>query len=313
MSTSSNGFIGGSVQLILNGTNSKLTGDALDFTNRCFAFYFQASQNIKKCPDAKHKEQMNTALWSCAAFNGEWSDIASWGAMAVGNPNSLMSCAERFKKDGKNWKFSGTGVYYSKESSPIWSTSDSSNVSDVPLGPKHFADKVNEKFASLLELVKEHKSTAAAIVDAIKKGKKNNLADDVTAQTVSGDIDKIIDYAEKAKPLLWLAHPTIEDKVLEASQGPLDFAGTLSKAIQYADVLNKQTAVSINGKSLTLSGLQIVASLIPVFGEFYASAIELIPAATNWAHDIVRDEVKMLAPVLGKQAGEIYPGWQAFQ
>jgi hypothetical protein len=39
----------------------------------------------------------------------------------------------------------------------------------------------------------------------------------------------------------------------------------------------------------------------------------MIPAATDWAHGIVRDEVKMLAPILGKQAGEIYPGWQAYQ
>jgi hypothetical protein len=289
--------VGGTVQLGLGSSNSKLTGDALSFTNKCFAFYYAACQNIKKCPNGTHKEQMLSALWSCAAFNGELSDLASWGAMAVGNPNSLMACAERFKKDGKVWKFTGASVYYSTANSPIWSTALSSHVPDAPLGPKHFADKVNEKFATLTELVGQHKS----------------IADQMTAQNVSGGIDKIIEIAEKAKPLLWLAHPTVEDALLEAAQGPLDFAGALSTAIKYVDVLNTQTAVSINGKTLTLSGLQIVASLIPVFGEFYASAIEMIPAATDWAHGIVRDEVKMLAPILGKQAGEIYPGWQAYQ
>jgi len=298
MAETSNGYTTGLVQLTLNSSNCNMVGFPLAFSNKCFAFYYNARKNIDLCPDSTHKSLMLSALSECATNCGGVADPAAWTAYAVGEPRSLIDTMLRFNADGKKWNLNAKGVYYATDQSPVYT---GALVADAPLSLKIFADAVNAKFASLASLVQKHNDLAAAVAAA------------KTTDGIKAGLDKILDTAEKSKPLLWLAHPAFEEKVLGATESALGFAGTVSKALDYLSKAGSTFQVTTGGKAVSLTGLQIAAGMIPVFGDFYASAIEMIPALTDWAHGIVKQEVDILAPIYGKEAGQIYSGWQAYQ
>lgn len=298
MSETSNGYTSGIFPLTLNGSNCNMFGIPLDFSNKCFAFYYKARKNIDLCPDSTHKSLMLSALAECATSCGGVADLAAWSAYAVGEPRSLIDTMLRFNADGKKWKLKAKGVYFATDQSPVYT---GSMVADAPLSLKIFAEAVNAKFATLASLVQKHNDLAAAVAAA------------KTTDGIKAGLDKILDTAEKSKPLLWLAHPAFEEKVLGATESALGFAGTVSRALDYLAKAGSTFQVTTGGKAMQLTGLKIAAGMIPVFGDFYASAIEMIPTLTDWAHGIVKQEVDILAPIYGKEAGQIFSGWQAYQ
>jgi hypothetical protein len=293
MGQSGNGYLDGSVQLVLDTSNSSLKDTPRKFTNKCAEFYYKVRQNISKCPDTTHKEKMGAAFDECAGFNGTWYDLAAWSATVTGDPKSLAASFVKFKQDGKKWTMTAYDTYFATNACPVWAVSDGSSV-DAPLGPKHFCEKVSEKLAELQKTVKSFQEMMATL----------------TADQVQANIDKIKQYGENAKPLLWLAPPTIADKALALTEKGIGYADAFSKAISYLSIANQNTTVSINGKSLVLTGLQIGMGYLPILGEFYAAGIGAIPASADFAHSIVDKQVQTLAPIMGKGAKDLYPGWE---
>ncbi len=186
--------------------------------------------------------------------------------------------------DGNCWYEGYTG-------SPIKTGSQT----NLPVGVVSFVYAINKQAAEVEAAIRKHQSivsspSTSSIAETVKAVKEN---------------------AERAAPLLYLVPGTQKYESLvnlkDKGLGYLDLVGKITDAINAG---NQQFTLQTGNKALVMTGFQVGLSYIPIFGEYYAAAAAALPTLEDWAHNTTLTKVDMLAKILGKQAGEIFPGWQ---
>jgi hypothetical protein len=260
---------------------------SIKFTNSSFAFYYRSRNNIAKCTNKKQQALMLQELTDAANYKG-------WGVLAdsSGKVHNLWESFQHLAANGC-WRDPGTYYYDGNSYSPIWT----GGVEVVPLGPMRFAYRTNEKFTTLAKQLEKHAELAKSLQQR-------------TAEGLQSTLSKIQTLAENIAPYLWVVPQGLETPVVEWAEKGLSFLDYVNKFTEFLSMGMTPCAIPGKGSSVTLAGLNLAASYVPIFGQFYSEAIKSIPALAEWAKNVTKTKVDLLTPILGGEAGKIFPNWQ---
>ncbi|MBL8231723.1 MAG: hypothetical protein JNL98_24715 [Bryobacterales bacterium] len=263
---------------------------SIQFTNSVFAFYYKARNNIANCTNKKQYALMMEHLKDAAEYTG-WGNLAD----SSGKVHNLWQSFQHLAATGY-WKDPGTYYYDANSYSPIWT----GGLEVVPLGPMRFAYRTNEKFTELAKRIQKHAELAKSL-------------EQKTAEALQSTLSKIQTVAESIAPYLWVIPQGLETPVVSWAEKGMPFLDYVNKFTEFIGKGMTPCAIPGKGASTTLAGLSLAASYVPVLGQFYSEAIKSIPALTEWAQNVTKAKVDLLTPIVGGEAGRIFPNWQGLK
>jgi hypothetical protein len=237
---------------------------AISLANRAFEVYYSAHVGISANSTAAHYSQMLTSLHNAAR--------SGWGR----GVSDLEESFEHLSANGSRWSDNNTKNYYGSPTKIFQGA-----LVTGPEGPVNFLNAVDANIETLRGIYTRYGSQVQDLAGAVSSDNWTRIGQ------VLGDMKT---WGERAKPFLWWA-PAVEHR--------------LGQAVTLADVLgNIHTAATMytNSRSAgfdprsaaALTALRTAVGFIPVLGDFYGQAVEMIPGLANWFRGLIQERVRRL-------------------
>lgn len=262
-------FKSGAIQAILSSSNIdpsvkwiqkgvRGSANALDFINKAFQLYYDSINSIKQCPNANHKQKMLKQLKD-AATDG-YDDLYDEFDYLYNNSVWMNS-------DSKTYSGSTKTVYDGPASAPI--------------GIVNFMESVDGKMAQLWKSASSYQTSTKKLI---------NSGENKDWETVGKIIGTIKNYGGKAQFFFWMA-PNVKSH--------------LGRVVGYTDVMGKihsgldtyQKAKNANfpkGTAVAIAALKVSVEWVPVLGELYGKAVDLLPTLAVSFGQSVKDRQRRL-------------------
>lgn len=240
------------------------SGASIGLANRAFEVYYSAHRSISAGGGAGHSVQMLAALHEAGR--------TGWGS----GVSDLEESFEHLVAHGGGWSDNNTKDYFGGPNKIFQRT-----LVTGPEGPVNFLNAVDANVESLRGICTRYETQVRELTTAV--------GSDNWAQ-IGRTLGEIKSWGERAKPVLWWA-PAYERR--------------LGQAVSLTDVLGRiHTAATMYGSSRSagfdprsaaaLSVLRGAVGLVPVLGDFYGRAIEMIPGLASWFRGLIQERVRRL-------------------
>lgn len=237
---------------------------AISLANRAFEVYYSAHSNISANSAAAHYSQMLKSLHDAAR--------SGWGR----GVSDLEESFEHLSENGGRWSDNNTKNYYGGPNKIFQGA-----LVTGPEGPVNFLKAVDDNIEKLRGIYTRYGSQVQDLSTALSADNWTRIGQ------VLGDIKN---WSERAKPFLWWA-PAVEQRLgqtvtLANVLGNIHTAATL-----YA---NSRSAGFDPRSAAALTALRTAIGLVPVLGDFYGKAVEMIPGLANWFRGLIQERVRRL-------------------
>ena len=225
----------------------------LMMVNRAFQIFFDARRLIRQCPDAQVRAEMTRDLESAARKGA-----------GIGGPDDLEEAFEHLVANHGRWTDAATENYYGDTNSVY--------PSRLVSGPKsivNFLDGVDDRMEELREGAENYLEQRGAIQQARR---------DRRWEVIGDALEEINDWGGRIKPFLWFA-PSVESRV----EGTLSITGVLSSIHQgLTDYVNFTGRGMTYDQALASIAFKRAIGMVPILGDFYVRAFEMIPNVRDW-------------------------------
>ncbi|MCA9051847.1 MAG: hypothetical protein KDA89_24080, partial [Planctomycetaceae bacterium] len=239
------------------------SGTAISLSNRAFEIYYNSARNIRTLEDTKLRNAAWKKLRSCAA--------SGWGSGA----DDLNEAFQHLADNNGIWKDGDTSNYYGGPKRGF------NSLVKGPQAMVNFLDAVDGGLSTLEKVYQHYANQAKKIA---------NAAQNDHWELVGIALGEIKDKGETVQPWLWNA-PNAEKH--------------LGRVVKFADVLGNIHAgatVYVKGRQAGLSSdvsqaigvMRTAVGFVPVLGNFYGKAVEMIPGLAAWFRGLVQDRVRKL-------------------
>lgn len=235
------------------------SGASIAFVNRAFEIYYQALQKIGECPDPDQSRQMLESLHDAARTG--WG----WGV------SDLEEAFEHLHSNGGRWTDEDTKNYYGGRDKVF-----QRGIVTAPVSIVNFMNAVDDRVSELRSVMENYQRQTRDLARAQE-------ADDwERVGTILGEVKS---WGERAKPLVWFA-PRVERGV----SGAVSLAGALGRIHTGLTTYTRAREAGFDsGTATALTALRTAVGWVPVLGDFYGKAVEMIPGLTIWFRNLIRD------------------------
>ena len=235
------------------------SGRSIALANRAFEIYYQSHQRISACDEANHRTQMLNSLHDAAR--------SGWGR----GIEDLEEAFEHLTRNGGRWTDSATSNYYGGPQKVFQGA-----LTEGPVSCVNFLNAVDSKMTELKRILEQYRTQVQRISQAEQQ-------DDWT--TVGNVLTQVKDWGERAKPFLWWA-PNAERHLGTT----VTFAGALSNIHSGLTTYTNSRGAGFDPRtSAAIAALRTAVGWVPVLGDFYGAAIDMIPGLTIWFRNLVED------------------------
>ncbi len=240
------------------------SGASISIANRAFEVYYTAHQNISASAGVSHYSQMLESLHEAGR--------TGWGVGVT----DLEESFEHLTANGGRWTDNNT-LHYSGGQNSIHHVYSASG----PAGPVNFLKKVNDN----IEFVREVSLEFSNQVEELTSGMQSSQ----WAQ-IGEALDGIETWGERAKPFLWWA-PAYEHRAGQV----VSLASVLGTVHTAATMYTSSRSAGFDPRAATaLAALRAAVAIIPVLGDFYGRAVEMIPGLANYVRGLIDAKVRRL-------------------
>lgn len=243
------------------------SGTSIALANRAFDIYYRAHQNIQACPDARQKSAMQRELQDAARTG--WSVLGR-------HPDDLEEAFNHLAANAGIWTDDETANYYGGRNKVFQGALVRGPVSVVS-----FLNAVDGKMNTLRQAVQNF-DTQRRNLQRAEQG------DDWTrVGTVLGEIKT---WGERAQPFLWLA-PAVQQRMGTT----VSFAGALSNIHSGMTTYARARAQNFpQGAAIAIGAMRTAIGWVPVLGDFYGRAIDMIPGLAAWFRGLISDYTRRI-------------------
>jgi len=239
-------------------------GSAISLANRAFEVYYSAYRNIAASAGATHYSQMLAALQDAAR--------AGWGS----GVSDLEESFDHLTSNGGRWTDNNTKNYYGGPNKIFQRT-----LVTGPEGPVNFLNAVDSKIEVLRGVYTQYNSQVQQLTTAVAADNWTQIGETL------GDIKT---WGERAKPFLWWA-PAYEQRAGQLV-GLADVLGNIHTA---ATMYTNSRAAGFDPRSAAaLTALRTAVGFVPVLGDFYGRAVEMIPGLAAWFRGLIQERVRRI-------------------
>ena len=235
------------------------SGTAIALANRAFEVYYTARRNINACTDSSHKNAMLQKL--------EEAGRSGWGI----GVNDLEESFEHLERNQGIWTDGSTSNYFGGPNKIFPNA-----LVTGPQGPVNFLKAVDANVEELRRILDRFNQQTQQLAQAQQNDNWTRIGD------ITGEIQT---WGERAKPFLWWA-PNAEQRLGQV----VSFAGALSNMhTALTTYTNSRSAGFDSRTSAAIAALRTAVGWVPVLGEFYGRAVDLIPGLATWFRGLVQD------------------------
>ena len=235
------------------------SGTSIGFANRAFEIYHSAHQSISRCSDYGHQRQMMSSLHDAAR--------TGWGL----GVDDLEEAFQHLDSNGGRWTDNATKSYFGGRNKVFHSTLVTAPVSTV-----NFMNAIDSRVAELRTIMNRYHQQARTL---------SRAADGHQWAQVGTGLGEIKSWGERAKPFLWMV-PTVQDRLGQA----VSFTGVLSNIHSGLNTYGLSIRAGFDSDTATaIAALRTAMGWVPVLGDFYGRAVDLIPGLRVWFQGLIRD------------------------
>ncbi len=235
------------------------SGTSIAFVNRAFEIYYTAHERIGQCPDADHRRLMMDSLHDAAR--------TGWGF----GVDDLEEAFQHLHSNGGRWTDNATKSYFGGRQKVFHAT-----LVRAPVSTVNFMNAVDSRVAELREIMQRYHQQAREL---------SRAADGSQWSQVGSALGDIKSWGERAKPFLWMA-PRVQDRLGQV----VSFTGVLSNIQSGLNTYGLSIRAGFDSDAAAAIGaLRAAMGWVPVLGDFYGRAVDLIPGLRVWFRDLVRD------------------------
>ena len=240
------------------------SGASINLANRAFEVYYSAHRNISASASTGHQPQMLAALHDAAR--------TGWGS----GVSDLEESFEHLSASGGAWSDNNTKNYYGGPNKIFRGA-----LVSGPTGPVNFLNQVDANIERLRGIYTRYNGQVQVLTTAVASDNWTRIGETL------GDFKT---WAERAKPFLWWA------PVHEQRAGQLvSLAGALGNIHTAATMYTNSRAAGFDPRSAAaLTALRTAVGFVPVLGDFYGRAIEMIPGLASWFRGLIQERVRRL-------------------
>lgn len=246
------------------GPGVEHSGRSIALANRAFEIYYEAHRRISACPDRDHRALMLDSLHEAAR--------SGWGV----GVDDLEEAFQHLADNGGTWTDAQTAPYSAGPEQAFPGTLTTGPVSCV-----NFLKAVDSRMAQLKAILERYRGQVHDISQAQQR-------DDWS--TVATVLSQTRDWGERAKPFLWWA-PSVERGVGTV----VTFVGALSNIQAGLTTYANSVGAGLGGgAAAALGALRTAMGWVPVLGDFYGAAIDMIPGLRAWFVGLVREHCRRI-------------------
>jgi hypothetical protein len=245
---------------------------SIEFTNKALNVYYLARRNSETIMDLTHKKQMIDKLEDAARTG---FSVTGWGDLETAFKKLARPGADR-----NQWTDNATDTYNSPTINKHW-------TGGAVVGPTS-AVKFLIAMDSNLEELRQLLSSSSQEWERFTQIAKDPRRD---WKMLGATLKRIGDIHSKTSKYLWLAPEKLPG--LPQVKVALDKSKPFLKYVQeiygIADEFLKYRMIGYStSEAAQVAALKRALSFLPVFGEFYKNALDLIPALKIWFEGVIR-------------------------
>lgn len=242
---------------------------SLSLTNKAFRLYYDA---YKRASNARGSLSTNMLTdLSNAAHEG-----VGWGRYS----GDLATVFETLWKSNKQWYENYSENYCGPQIS---------GAIQVPVGVNSFLKAVDSR----AETLQKNYSSLPQYLREVKAAKSNNRWSEIGSKT-----ETLKTVLEKSEPLLWL-YPQFASSHEYLGKW-VEGVGTIHSFLENFNKFRYELQTGIVNAALVSGLMHVVSNAVPVFGDVYAKAIEVIPSLVKWAQNIRDEREKLIHQIMGR-------------
>lgn len=235
------------------------SGRSIALANRAFEIYYQSHQRISACTDVSHQNKMFRSLYDAAR--------AGWGL----GVDDLEEAFQHLTANGGRWTDSATRNYYGGPQKVFPGA-----LTEGPVSCVNFLNAVDSKMTELKGILDRYRTQVQNLNQAQQR-------DDW--RTVGTVLTEVKNWGERAQPFLWWA-PNVEQRLGSA----VTFVGALSNIQSGLTTYANSIGAGFDTRTAAAIGaLRTAVGWVPVLGDFYGGAIDMIPGLATWFRGLVQD------------------------
>lgn len=235
------------------------SGTAITFVNRAFELYYQAHQRIESCPDGRQRQRMLEELHDAGR--------SGWGR----GVDDLEEAFQHLDGNGGRWTDEATWNYYGGRNKVYQIM-----LVTAPTSIVNFMNAVDSRMERLREAAERFHRQAQQVNQAERANRW---------EQVGQGLEQIGAWGGRAEPFMWMA-PSVQARVGQT----VSFAGALSNLHAGLTTYGNAIRAGMPPTAATaLAGLRAALGWVPVLGDFYGRAVELIPGLAVWYRRLHED------------------------
>lgn len=243
------------------------SANRIALANRAFEIYYQAHRRISACTNGPHRNQMLTSLHDAAQ--------TGWGLFD--GVHDLEEAFEHLTDNGGRWTDSATGTYFGGAQKVFPRA-----LTEGPVSCVNFLNAVDSNMSQLRGILERYTAQVQQISEAQRQ-------DDW--RTVGIVLSQVKDWGERAKPFLWWAPSTVQ-RPLGLT---LAFVEVLSHIHSGLTTYANSIGAGLDSRtSIALGALRTAVGFLPVLGDFYGAAIDMVPGLRAWFQGLVQDRCRRI-------------------
>ena len=259
--------------------------EAIGLCNRAFEIYYTSVQRINKITNRRHQDQMLKELTAAGNAGRNWK---LWRILGnrnywVNEPYDLASAFKHIVKNRGYWVSNKTWWYNGgkKKVHPYY-------VRFLPVSIVNYLNAVDKRMAILVQMAQELRKQMLDLISA-EQSKRWEPIGMVLGQIKSG--------AERAAPFLWLA-PNQQTRAEKTAT----FFNVLS-SIQSGMTAFAQAkdAGFGNAASAAIGTMRAAMGWVPVLGDFYGAAIDMIPGLAKGFKALLKQRCDRIDELMRQQ------------
>ncbi len=235
------------------------SGTRIQFVNRAFEIFYQGRQRIRTCRNVEQAGRMERNLEDAAR--------AGWGL----GISDLEEAFEHLTANGGRWRDGATSCYFGGQNK-LYQVM----LIEAPVSAVNFVHAVDERLASIADAAGQHGRQAAAVVQAL---------DSEEWTLLDRALGRVVEIADQVEPLLWLGALEDAPVALQRAASFADAAGALNDAL--AIFRSSIRAGFRPSESAVLATLRGALDYLPVLGNYYGLALDLVPHLRAWFSGLV--------------------------
>lgn len=245
--------------------------------NRAFELYYLSKNSIASCSSPILRKQMEKKLASACE--------EGWGTGVQDFNDAIDHAWEHIDRhDDYQWLDTNQGTYMPGTRSVF----NERALVKAPKAVVNFLEELDDESSILASIAFDAYSKKSKELIAAFEGGKYTSAIQAIKELKSG--------ANKVKSMVWLAPDKVKTKVEKANKY-ISYLGTITKFDSFLKDYGKFQNSGFNNKaSAAFAAMKVVVGYVPILGDFYGGAIDMIPnLTTNFREMHRKRQEKILA------------------